>query len=474
MSTQGLSGGGFDFDTQAGIANVLASVRAANISAEQRNDIRDTIFLYTNGGRDQTVRISLEQKLATYGIVPVAPAASAQVPQPVIDTSPLGAGRSAPNAFSVMSPQPTPAPQTPPSAPQPVAPAQPVVEPAPQPTVPGNPDAYLARIREIKALVNEKVGNPVNLVDINNDVGREYMGALLDAMKKINSGASAVSAMQRLEVAFKSVEKAIADHDAQQNQPAPAVVAPEPIPQPTPAPVQSAPVTAPPPAPQPVAPAEPVPAEPATVSPTPAPKSEPIPEKQPEPSIQPPIEPVNRVPIQEVPDLKKPASSDADEARWANDKIPSTTSSGSPSSSAVPKIPSLADTLAQSADKNDASKTAEAKPASGDPLYSSEIDSGLDQLLSEWSLFKKSGLFGTGPKGREHPLFKKIAGLQIPLLLAGRFEGATQEIKQSITDYMNGWRYEQGIVYMQGETFERYLRRVIKHILDLQKSKPTA
>lgn len=105
---------------------------------------------------------------------------------------------------------------------------------------------------------------------------------------------------------------------------------------------------------------------------------------------------------------------------------------------------------------------------STDPLHSPEVDKGLDQLLSEWSLFKKSGMFGSGPKGREHPLFKKIAGLQIPLLLAGRFEGATQEIKQSITDYMNGWRYEQGIIYMQGETFERYLRRVIKHILDLQ------
>jgi len=103
------------------------------------------------------------------------------------------------------------------------------------------------------------------------------------------------------------------------------------------------------------------------------------------------------------------------------------------------------------------------------PLYTAEIDQGLDQLLSDWSLFKKSGLFGTGPKGREHPLFKKIAGLQIPLLLAGRFDGVTQEIRQSITDYMNGWRYEQGIVYEQGETFEIYLRRVIKHIIDLQK-----
>ncbi|MCA9355845.1 hypothetical protein KC865_04865, partial [Candidatus Kaiserbacteria bacterium] len=111
----------------------------------------------------------------------------------------------------------------------------------------------------------------------------------------------------------------------------------------------------------------------------------------------------------------------------------------------------------------------ETSSQAGDPLFTKEIDDGLDQLLLEWSLFKKSGLFGSGPKGREHPLFKKMAGLQIPLLLAGRFEGATQEIRQSVTDYMNGWRYEQGISYNQGENFEHYLRRVISHILGLKK-----
>jgi len=78
--------------------------------------------------------------------------------------------------------------------------------------------------------------------------------------------------------------------------------------------------------------------------------------------------------------------------------------------------------------------------ASDDPLQSAEVTDGLNQLLSDWMLFKKSGLFGTGAKGIEHPLYKNIKELQIPLLLAGRFEGATQEIKQSITDYMNGWR----------------------------------
>jgi hypothetical protein len=105
----------------------------------------------------------------------------------------------------------------------------------------------------------------------------------------------------------------------------------------------------------------------------------------------------------------------------------------------------------------------------GDPLFTKEVDDGLQQLLAEWPIFSKSGLFGTGPKGMQHPLYKKISGLQIPLLLAGRFEGATQEVKQSITDYMNGWRYEQGIIYVQGENFDHYLRRVIRHILDLQK-----
>ena len=104
-----------------------------------------------------------------------------------------------------------------------------------------------------------------------------------------------------------------------------------------------------------------------------------------------------------------------------------------------------------------------------DPLYSPEIDNGLNQLLLEWSLFKSSGLFGTGPNGREHPLFKQLSPLMVSDILASKFDGARPEIIQSITDYMNGWRYEQGIVYKQGESFEQYLRRVIRFIIDNKK-----
>ena len=53
-------------------------------------------------------------------------------------------------------------------------------------------------------------------------------------------------------------------------------------------------------------------------------------------------------------------------------------------------------------------------------------------------------------------------------VVSGRFEGATPEIRQNISDYMNGWRYEQGIVHRMDEQFGDYLRRVIRHILDRQ------
>jgi len=104
--------------------------------------------------------------------------------------------------------------------------------------------------------------------------------------------------------------------------------------------------------------------------------------------------------------------------------------------------------------------------AAMDPLMRPEVTNGLHQLLSEWSLFKSSGIFGTGPSGIDHQLYLKLAALNMTAVVAGRFEGATPAIKRSITDYMNGWRYEEGIMQEQGELFEHYLRRVIRHIID--------
>ena len=51
-------------------------------------------------------------------------------------------------------------------------------------------------------------------------------------------------------------------------------------------------------------------------------------------------------------------------------------------------------------------------------------------------------------------------------VISGRFEGATPKMRQSIGDYMNGWRYEDGIIHEHGETFEHYLRKVVHHIIN--------
>jgi hypothetical protein len=105
-----------------------------------------------------------------------------------------------------------------------------------------------------------------------------------------------------------------------------------------------------------------------------------------------------------------------------------------------------------------------------DKTETPEVSAGLAQLLSEWSLFRSSGFFGTGPSGKDHVLYQKLAPLTMASVIAGRFEGATPLIKQSIADYMNGWRYEEGIVHEHGETFEHYLRKVVYHIIEKKKS----
>jgi len=470
----------FDLETQAGVMSLLASIRASEISSSHKNELRDLVFLYTNGGKDQTVRLALEQKIAAHKLTAVPQKVSSiQTPVSVPPAPVIGKYRTTPS-FVVPAPteipiirtvEPVPAP--PPAAPVPenlpvapvMVPVQSAAVPPPVPTptptpvaapaVDGDQQQNLQRIREIKALVNEKVGNPVNLVDINNEVGREYMGALLDAMKKLNSGSSAVAAMQRLEAAFMAVEQTLKEHE--QHPAAAAFVA-----------QKSASVQ------------EPLPS--AYVAPEPV-------HIEAEPTVEPEIEETpasftsitprtGRIPIQEA-SYSAPQVEPSHGSGFAPAPVSEAPSAWeAPTPVAVPPPPApaftpLADAKERPRNISELPTAESIKTSSveGDPLFTKDVDDGLQLLLMEWSIFKKSGLFGTGPKGREHPLFKKMAPLHIPLLLAGRFEGATQEVKQSVTDYMNGWRYEQGLIYQQGETFEHYLRRVIRHILDLQKAK---
>lgn len=493
MSSQtgSLAGGNvsFDLNSQSGVMQLLASIRASELSPAQKNELRDLVFLYSNGGGDPSVRLALLKKLDTHKLVPLvsgvksgqskvppppmrpfgktrpapafAPVVIAAVPQ---QAAPVPAAAVIPEPVVVVAPvepviTPPPIPVPPPVQPLPVAPVatmpppQPIPAPEPEP-VPVAPAAVvtpvavpppqnnLERIRAIKHAVNQKVGNPVNLVDIDNTVGREYMVALLDAMKKVGGGVPGdiEAAMKRLEEAFVRVEQTVAAHAAQGSEPSP-VFAPAPV---TP--------------------------EPDTVA-VPSPMEKMIDDVS-EPLVQ--LDNDHNTRAQTV------AEDSAD--RWGDTD---TEIVATREEVAVPPVrqpqplfraASLADDTNHLLTPNDLPDptTNSTGSAVGDPLHTTEVDTGLNQLLQEWPIFKKSGLFGTGPKGIAHPLFKELAPLTIPLILAGRYDGATEEIRQSVTDYMNGWRYEQGLVYEPEEAFEHYLRRVIRHIIDLQKRRPSA
>ena len=505
----------FDFSNQANIVAILVAIRKSELPTDVKNELRDLVFLYTSGGGDDSVRILLEQKLNNYKITPVSEFQTVtpkpevvksveQVPKmpfgsfrptpvfstPVTSVDPslprpsvsVDTVKSAVKQFKSASLTPTPisvsdkqaqtvdsVPQNKPTTSEFVEPKkieekseQDIVKVDDQKKVPAKPESeqtsdqpksvnkkHLDRIREIKTIVNSKVGNPVNLVDINNQVGRDYMNALLEAMKKLsgNSESELGLAMQKLETAFTAVDKVVSErtiNDVKQEQNPVTQVNEKVVPEP--------------------------------VLPTNNVQESVITKEEKKPVVEQSGFEV-KSPVVDVPVVSEKRTVEA---------IPTVRVMGVPSTPVVPKSQNPIPQENLSAIRNNKfTSLAEEKkmlgisdlPTSlpskthevGNPFYTAEIDAGLDELLSDWSLFKKSGLFGTGPKGREHPLFVKMADVQVPLILAGRFEGATQEIKQSVTDYMNGWRYEQGIIYDPSETFEMYLRRVIKHIIDLQK-----
>lgn len=353
----------------------------------------------------------------------------------------------------------------------------PVATPTPTPTpVPPLPSVTYAspadRIKEIKHQVNEKVGNPINLIDAHNEVGREYMNALLDAMKKSNGGQpqEVSEAMARLETAFIGVLTALKGGDRVPStsvQPAvstPSYVVSQPE-------VQSVPQSK----------DQELKTEVTSVNPV---KIKIVQEETVDsPEV---VAPSRVVPIvEEVSKASSPAAplfssvaQNLASIQVQSTRVRQTTpphipvaQATNPSFHSVAEDKTLQDSIrVQREDiKNQLQKEEAIKVAHMDPLQTPEVNSGLGQLLSEWSLFKSSGIFGTGPSGKDHVLYLKLAPLTMSAVIAGRFEGVTPKIKQSIADYMNGWRYEEGVAHEHGETFEHYLRRVIYHILNKQK-----
>lgn len=419
-------------------------------------------------------------------------------------------------------------PKTPNSGVEDTQDSEPAQAPAPEPEIPTKPSPEegdpKARINTIKHDINTAVGNPVNLINMDATIGREYMSALLEAMKSVSSGSVATAELSRLETAYaeakKLIEKSGGSPITEQPKQAKQVRSAESKPAPTVS--QSTPGTQ---------------AEPVEEAASKAPEPEPEPTKntglyhRPEDEVQEEVKDKDKESLVKNDTAeKRSALANLATGLWtkkgkkANNEDVQSTQEEKPTStplttplekSAVRKVKAVGEeeegketyskeqktsnkeekkvqpqnsegstlkpisTATSLPEKmSEVQKAAEkaeeerSKPVTD--LKSPEVTAGLEQLLSEWKLFKKSGMFGTGPKGINHPLYKKLADQPMAVVVAGRFEGSTPDIKQSLTSYMNGWRYEQGIIHEMGETFETYLRRVILRILQKNRNNSKA
>jgi len=502
----------FNLRDEKSVVTLLRRIHQSPLLPENKNKLRDAVFLFRSS-IESSLTDELKSQFSQSGFAiedsPVPLEVSREVPvAPVVEKTRTGFGsarprpRFAPVSISKIPPVDTPSiddvsvtsPVTEPVVaqvasahvpPQPVeipveipVVAEPMVKP-PTETQSAPTSSNGERIKEIKKEVNQLVGNPVNLIDVHNDLGREYMSALLDAMKKGNGGTpeEVASAMERLELAFASVKKTINSNDTIVDK----------TPEVAPEPESVAEVSGHQEIPDAVVGTVPPDAIENDQSETASPEEMSVPVSgfasvhDTHIQNQTPINESSVIPLEEVPPVHEAASVEANSAVPPNTVQQTTPPVTSPESVIQENIPNASGGIMSvakekqiqdllTAQKQEAAVTDQQKRtieiAAMDPLMTPEVTAGLQQLLSEWSLFKSTSFFSKGSKGMEHPLFKKLATLNMTAVVAGRFEGATPQIKRSISDYMNGWRYEEGILQQQGELFEHYLRRVIKHIID--------
>lgn len=104
-------------------------------------------------------------------------------------------------------------------------------------------------------------------------------------------------------------------------------------------------------------------------------------------------------------------------------------------------------------------------------LMSREVTEGLNELLSQWGPFEKSGIFGLGKHGIEHPLYKQLAGLPVTAVLSKRWEGADQAVINNVQLYTDGWKKDLGIEANPEETFDTYLRRIVSTVISANQDK---
>lgn len=328
------SSSAYDLRSWQGLTTVLR-VAKEKLPPAEHAAFRDLVLQYAQRGGDVEYRKQIDAVLAKLD----APAPKEESkPEPKVEVqkrevataisstyTPLRSARPTPR-FSVQSAPSAPAPIPEPiekeetEAPLsvPVPEPEPVVEEAPEPeevieerprsvpvveeapSAPKSLEEHKARITEIKRLVNEQIGNPVALVGAHHELGKEYMQALLAALKATGGGGvGADAAMRRLEDSYSAL---LTDKPQPKEDPVPAaspILKPVPVP---PAPAKPVPPVIPKPEPKP----EPVPIpEPSKLVPPPMPR--PVPPVVPPKPVAPPMPQPQPAPVpRPVPPVPKP------------------------------------------------------------------------------------------------------------------------------------------------------------------------
>lgn len=376
------------------------------------------------------------------------------------------------------------------------------VQPVEEVEAPKTLEEYKARITEIKRLVNDKVGNPVSLMNSKDGLGKKYMSALLTALKATSAGGqgNVESAMHDLESAYALViHEASADEVevkevAEENIPTPAEPLPDVLRE------EKVGAVIPPVTKEESPELDVVPVESSVGDPLPA---EIIPSISEEEKIEVVVpeeisvaEPVDRV---EVPQEPERHESFQNSFQKTDDAISAVVSSvhkrkdnniddsdplatllvdendgydkwshgtGEGAEGELQKAPQIrqGNTIeTQSVGVHQKSSNTEAYQQQAE-LSSPATTALLNNLLQEWSIFSGSGLFGIGPDGLEHPLYIQLAPLTMGEVMAGRWEKVDPKVLRIIKQYVDAWRHEQSITYTLNETFEHYLRRVVQRI----------
>lgn len=354
-------------------------------------------------------------------------------------------------------------------------------------------EEYKARISEIKRLVNARVGNPAMLIDTHNDHGKKYMTALLTALKATGGGSAADvdSVMMQLEESAQAIlegsnaseEVPSTEDDIIEEKSSESVMPHEEV----------TPLVA---GQESDIPSEPVsPAEHGALQEK---KEKMLSARQNfVSSTRDVLDEVRDVPKKDIPFNKYSAESTL-AALLKHDETP-VAERGDVSPNSQAKIseqngslaikdqplmpgslthreqvpPSFSDIRPNAPrpiiEGNTVRPSGQVSPVvQQSELFTPQITQMLDQLLHEWSIFAGSGLFGMGPSGSLHPLYKTLAPLSMGEVVAGRWEKADPKITKVIKQYVDAWRHEQGVAYTINETFEHYLRRVVQRILKRQ------